>query len=244
MDSIKEVRGQRRSGGISFYFPQIHRGSSELQSLFESAANANFGMIMPKTAGGDGSDFAQGMVSMGFPFLRPSRNRCDLYACYAGLKMILDLLKHGGNYRNGAMGLNDVTFHLDVCTDSGYAWKLLQDIDELSDLGSLRTLDDFCDAYVKIKKRDMSDDDVNNKAALSFVNPDILYALCINLRKLVDGKVADADGNIISVGCSNSIRFMHSGEMLGQNSGLDFSSQMMFFSKRAAMWQFSVAKTL
>ena len=227
LDSIKEVRGQRRSGGLSIYFPQIHRGSEELQQLFEEATSSSFGMIMPKTAGGSGSDFSCGIVSWGFPFLRPSRNRCDLYACYAGLKVILQLLKQAANRIN----LKDVTFDIDVCTDSGYVWNLLQNPAELYKLGKLENLDGFLESYGKTSNQ-----------PISLANPELLYPLLATMAKLIDGTVENNEGKTLSIGVGNNVQFIHSGEMLGLNNGLDFSNQMMYLSKRAAMWQFERAK--
>jgi len=244
-DNIKEVRGQRRSGGISLYFPQIHhQDSPSLQRLFESCSESCFGTIMPKTKGGDGTDYSCGIVSLGFPFLRPSRNRCDLYSCYAALKVIAEMLQQVED-KDGR--LKDANFHIDICTDSGYAWTLLQQSDRLAHLGQNLSLDDFCHAYQYSDIRQGSNVDgasdnhkyggkeiktsFNREAQiLSYVNPDLMYAICLTLRKVAAGK--------------NNIRFIHSGEMLGQNLGLDFSNQMTFFSKRAAMWQYSRTKTI
>ena len=88
-DNIDTARGMRKAGGIAIQIPQVTQIVERLDSKFQEATRMSFGMIMSETEGGINPH--KGFILAGFPFPRPYRNRCDLYACHGALKVVLQL---------------------------------------------------------------------------------------------------------------------------------------------------------
>merc|ERR1712194_821525 len=113
----------------------------ELKKWFQNWADSSIGSVMPEDS--YGSDFSCGRISLGFPYLRPSRNRCDSYACHAALKIVFQLLNQAAKGRN----LNNVNFYVDICSDSGYTWSLLHNSTALLKWGESDTKEDFVSVF-------------------------------------------------------------------------------------------------
>jgi hypothetical protein len=131
-DSSAEVRGIRRTGGMALKFPHFHQDKpeEELAHRIRLAAKKSFGQIMPLNDDGQGTCYSEGRILVGFPYLRPSRNRCELYACHEALKIVGNLLKQESSLENE-------TVQVQICTDSDYAWNLLSNTSRLHAWGSV-----------------------------------------------------------------------------------------------------------
>jgi len=224
-DDSNIVRGTRRAGGLAIHFPQINMGNEELVRRLQLASDSSFGVIMSEAEGG--SKFRDGLVMSGFPFLRPSRNRCDLYACHSALKLILHFL------RQAAMTINmkNVAVKIEICTNSAYAWKLLHDSDRVARWGEYSFLEEF---------------KFDGKGPSSLANPDLLFPLCKTFDRLVKKDLDDGEDCYknpkICIGKSVDIRFIHSADATYLRN-LDYPvSKVDQLAKEAAMWQFCRAK--
>jgi hypothetical protein len=208
-DSSNQVRGMRRAGGIALYFPQIdqYQHGPELSMRLRLAAENSFGQIMP--ADEDGSYYNDGRILSGFPFLRPSRNRCELYACHHALKVVNHLLKHEANL----VSLKNDTVHVDVYTDSDYAWKLLHNTTRLHAWGESQN------ALV-----------YNGPGPASRVNPDLLHPLSRTYYRLVEQQ--DTNGQRLELGKQVIVNFHHAAGSLGS---------LHDYAKKAAIWMDSRA---
>ena len=208
------VRGVRKSEGISISILE-QTVTDHLADLLRSAANACFGSIIP-----DGlTDFDMGVICVGSSILKPSRRRCDLYACHAGLKICSHILK---NQSDGA----NKTVIFRIFTDSQYSFDLLKNSRELDKWASKKSLLDFTMSF---KKED------NNVQPLHFVNSDLLFPLCQTYKRLVEGKYAAV-----------SVEFLHISDIgspfLSNPYYQEFLSNATRSAKDAAFWQFNRAK--
>lgn len=210
-DDIKQARGKRKSGGIAIMLPQLRTEKNHFD--FESAMKKSFGMIMPKEEGGSNPDNA--VVLVGFPFLRPSRNRANLYAVHGALKVVLQLLNEVSTKRD----MKHTKTTLDIYTDSSYAWKLLKNSTQLENWGSFSSVDDFV---------------FDGVGSVSMANRDILFPLAKNVHIMINKQIISRSGEKINFG-DLEINFLFSGS---HESNYNYMREINSYSKKAAKWQF------
>lgn len=275
-DNSKEARGQRRSGGVSLYFPQIHYSpsSGNIQSWFSNAAESSFGILVPSplttstsaksstTKTISSSYLNHGRILVAFPYLRPSRNRCDLYACHAALKVLLQLTKSLNNNKEGQKNIfqdkKHVKFNnIDILTNSEYCWNLLKDSDKLYRWGEreynlivreqqrknrlYKTADNEQQTFFKNNDEEL----MSLPASLTPYNAnlDILYPLAFSYYRLVRNLSSLSNKGNHQVEPRN-IKFLHTGEINIKHREIDYDEEMKYFSKQAALWQHERAKMI
>ena len=213
-DATNQVRGTRRAGGMVLYFPQVNdQHCPELAMRLRHAAERSFGQIMPTTENGEGTCYTEGRILIGFPYLRPSRNRCELYACHDALKVVGQLLKH----ESSLVPLENKTVQVHVYTDSDYAWMLLHNTSRLHAWGATVNEKDFI---------------YDGPGPVWRANPDLLHPLCRTYFRLVEQQ--DTDGTAMVFGRQVNVTFHHAtGSMTSLHT----------YAKQAAMWMDQRAKT-
>lgn len=210
-ENINQARGKRRSGGLAILLPQLHNTGFEFD--FISATKMSFGMTMPQDDGAVKQ--SNELVRVGFPFLRPSRNRCDLYACHGALKLVLQLLKQ-------IAAKKDVQYtevSVKIYTDSSYAWKLLKNSTTLDRWGAGSSAEEFL---------------YDGAGTLAMANPDLLFPLAQNLHRMVNKKFTDYSGEKVTIG-DIKIDFYHSGD---DQLSYEYIRELNLHSTNAAKWQF------
>jgi mTERF. len=217
-DDINTVRGTRRAGGIAIQFPQLTEAGEVFHSRFQDATRLSFGMIMPRT---DISNLPQyGLVQAGFPFLRPSRARCELYACHGALKVTLQLLKQTAEEKN----MRDVDVNIDIYTHSTYAWNLLKDSEILLDWGSASTVEDV---------------HFDIPGPLSLANTDLLFPLTKTMHRMANNAVINRSRNKrLCIGRTVNIRFQYIGDLLYDEEIGKVTKELQYAAKKAAIWQY------
>jgi hypothetical protein len=180
----------------------------------------SFGMIMPHTE--DGACSEDGIVQAGFPFLRPSRARCDLYACHGALKVILQLLKQAAEVRD----MRETTVNIVIYTDSTYAWNLLKDTDSLLELGSAPTQ---AEASFEVS------------GPLPLANPDLLYPLTKTMHRMTNNAVINRRRNKrLCIGKNVNISFRYVGDLSFDKDNNQRFRDLHTSAKLAALWQFKM----
>ena len=210
-DNLGIARGKRRSGGLAIMLPQLHENSIDFD--FRSAIKNSFGLTMPEREGG--SNLSQNLVLVGFPFLRPSRNRCDLYACHGALKVILQLIKQIRDRKES----KDTKVIVSVITDSSYAWKLLRNTTKLEHWGSISSTEDFV---------------FDGVGSPAMANLDLLFPLTKTVNRILNNEIVDSSGAKISIG-DITMTFSHSGDVKGSYK---YINEVNSLSVKAAKWQF------
>ena len=210
-DNINEPRGKRKSGGIAIYFPQLKSANINLD--FESAKKMSFGMPMPDDL--ISSTMKRSTVLVGFPFLRPSRNRCDLYACHGALKVVSQLLKQLSNQRE----FRNTDVNVAVYTDSSYVWKLLRNDTLLEAMGASES------------EKNLMNFGVSNQA---MANPDLLFPLTKTMHRIRHKELINTSGKRIVIGDVN-ISFHHSSDDDGSQTAF---KDLKSLSNVASKWQF------
>ena len=233
-DDINSVRGARKAGGLAMHFPQMDSTKNKSMESLQLAASTSFGMIMPEGPTMNGSNFQNGLILVGFPFLRPSRNRCELYACHGALKVILQMLKSGSLSLLGGERLMDPTTKnstivIEICTESSYAWNLLKNTDNILRWGETPTLNEFI---------------YDGEGPTELANPDLLFPLSKTVYNIMTGNFMVQgkkynQANLIS-NHSVHIKFSHSQEILQSKDA--YLSKINHFAKNAAIWQFNRLK--
>lgn len=147
-------------------------------------------MIIPE--GDGGSNANEGLVLVGFPFLRPSRNRCDLYAYHGAIKVALQLLKQSAAEKD----MQDFDVDIVICSDSSYACNLLKNSEKVTYWGLAPTIEDFelVGAYPN--------------------NPDLLNPLAKTMHRVVNSDDTDKYGKKLCVGNNVNVVFHHSPNFL------------------------------
>lgn len=245
-DNPNGVRGVRKSDGItvslvSFTSPQ--ENDNGLASRLRSAANACYGTILPEE--NNLTNYENGLVCIGASVLRPSRRRCDLYSCHAGLKICLQLLKHSAIAAGERYFTRKVI--IEIFTDSQYALDLLKIPQQLDRWANQKSISEFANTYQKTKREG------NDEALppLHFVNSDILFPLCQTYKRLKDGKYSkntyeqfsDTEGQLWG---KVSVEFRHVGDkdspfLLNQHYR-KYLSNATRVANEAAVWQYNRAK--
>ena len=194
-ERYREVKGRRKAGGMSMFFPQL-RGSHTGEKLLRAAAERCFAnQIMPHSENYNGTRYCDGVVLVGYPYTRPSRNRCGLYVCRDVLRVIFELL----SLESSCPKLQKSTVEIDIFTESSYAWNILQNSTSLLRWGSSVRKDDFV---------------YDGDAPKWKVNPDILYPLSRTYFRVVKQDLVPRDGRIpASLAQALHIRYRHQSEV-------------------------------
>ena len=212
-DSSAEVRGIRRTGGMALTFPHIHSDPpEELAHRIRLAAEKSFGQIMPLNEDGEGTCYGKGRILIGFPYLRPSRNRCELYACHEALKMVGQLLKQE------SASLENETVQVNIYTDSDYAWNLLSNTTRLHAWGSIENEKDFI---------------YDGPGSSWRANPDLLHPISRTYYRLME-QVDSDDVTQLVLGKQVNVAFHHAAGCL--------PTELHEYAKQAAMWMNQRAK--
>ena len=216
-ENISNVRGRRKAGGIAVHFPQKQYNDEIQNERFSLATKRSFGTIVPD--GSDGSNGNNGLILTGFPFLRPSRNRCDLYACHGALKMVLQFLKLAAEEKD----MKNVDVDIHICSDSTYSWKILNDSDQVLRWGAAPSIEAF---------------KYDGFGPEALANPDLLYPLAKTMSRVVTSDISQTaqNGERICLGNNIRVQFQYSGEVLSGNSYMESLNQC---ARRAARWQFN-----
>jgi len=214
-DDFEQVRGFRRAGGMCLYFPQVAHGSEALVERLRQATIRSFAQIMPENEGG--TCYTQGSILNGYPYLRPSRNRCELYACHDALKVILQLLNQEAEINSNSSLLKA---KVDIYTDSDYAWKLLRNHTRILEWSSF-----------------VSEEAVNYEGPgqRSWANLDLLYPLSRTYSRLV----ALTSRGFNASGPTLGIQFRH----CTSDGVSDYSSVLAQKALIAANWSYQCAST-
>jgi hypothetical protein len=178
----------------------------------------SFGMIMPRK---EISMFPRyGLVQAGFPFLRPSRARCDLYACHGALKVSLQLLKQAAEERD----LRDVNVNIQIYTPSPYAWNLLKDTESLLEWGSASTVEEV---------------NFDIPGPLSLANRDLLFPLTKTIHRMTNNAVINRRRNKrLCIGKNVNIFFRCIGDLQYDDAIGNFTRSLQSAAKEVAVWQF------
>lgn len=216
MEKLNSARGYRKAGSIAIYLPQIrHSRNSILYDRLNDAMKMSFGMIMPEDIGG--SCLQDGTVLAGFPFLRPSKNRCGLYAAHGALKVVLQLLKQAAIERD----MSNVDIDISIYTDSTYAWKALKNTETL----------------LEIAEKSM-DIDIEKNALNSHSNSDLLIPIAKTIHRMVSNSVVNRRGERLTIGRNLQIKFLHTGDVLYDSFSGESFQNLQSAAKKTAVWQF------
>jgi hypothetical protein len=217
-DDINTVRGRRRAGGIAIQIPQITEGGEIFHARFHDATRLSFGMIMPRKENSPLPKY--GLVQAGFPFLRPSRARCELYACHGALKVALQLLKQTAEEKD----MRHIDVNVDIYTHSTYAWNLLKDSESLLDWGSASTVEDV---------------NFDIPGPLSLANTDLLFPLTKTMHRMTNNAVINRSRNKrLCIGKNVNISFRYIGDLYYDEEIGKVTRVLQNASKEAAIWQY------
>lgn len=215
-DDIHLARGSRKAGGIALHFP-LH--GLELGVQLRSCTEQAFGNTMPESD--MGSNFSNGLILCNFPYSRPSRNRCDLYACHCALKLINQLIKYACLIRRNR---TDFDVRVRICTDSSYAWKILQDTERLLRWGSGESIDAFV---------------FDGGCPESLANVDLLFPLAQLLHKMIQGHLLERIDEKHSLLKQLSIEICHSTDILLDRVPDGYMKNLNVLATYAAAWGYS-----
>lgn len=189
-DSRSRVRGSQQKGGLSLFFPQVAYGSPQFKSKFAQIARACFTQSVPES---EYNFFGKdGIASVGFPGLWPSRTRTELAACHCALRAVLLMLVQEAGSNPHSKGER---FQVDIYTGSESVWRLLRNESRLLEWGEYESAKLFKSSAVWVKASS---------------NADLLLPLCRTvLRMMRYCSVVDQNGNSIRLGKQVKIRFLH-----------------------------------
>jgi hypothetical protein len=218
---VSGARGTRKAGGHSIYVPQlqgIHTGGK----LLRAAAERCFTNLMP--SGTEGTSYADGLMLLGYPYKRPTKSRCGLYVCRDALRFVCELLLN-----NRDSEFKESTMHIDIFTDSNYAWELLNNSTDLLRWGAYQRKDDF-----------LFDGDTPEWKA----NIDILYPLSRTYYRLVEQDFLPEKGNSTKfpkpVAEEIKVHFRHKSEV-GWSQEDSTLHTIDSYAEKAAAWQYERA---
>ncbi|CAJ1963510.1 unnamed protein product [Cylindrotheca closterium] len=243
---VDGLRGRRKAGGSSLYVPQL-QGSHRGAKLLRTAAERCFSnLLMPSTTDTDvGTNYADATMLLGYPYNRPSKNRCGLYACREALRLAIEVLQ--ANQVEGSKDeLKEFKIHVDVFTDSNYAWEIVKNSDDLKRWGEAPTRGGF---------------EYDGSVPKHRVNTDILYPLSRTYFRMVEQDFLPAiatQRNIRRVGAAAAtavtpakeaeplakeitVQFRHTSEVAAWCKEGSRVHKLAEYSEKAAMWQYERA---
>lgn len=209
-DSDGNVRGISQVGGMAIQIAQ-RLSARQLKIAAESSTTA---VISEKEE--PGSNFDTGLILLKFPHLRASRHRCDLCACELALKIILNFLKESA----ASYDLSNFNVRVEICSDSFYVYKMVQNRDNLLRWGSYPSLENFV---------------YEGSGPKSLANPDILYPLS---QYVVDLTSCRSRNDDICIGKSVNVVFKHTSEVCSGLVSELTTRQMNEYARQAAMWAY------
>lgn len=221
-DSRSRARGSQQKGGVSLFFPQVAHGSTHFRLRFAQIARACFPQSVPETE----YDFLarDGLTSVGFPGLRPSRTRTELAACHSALRAVLLMLvqEAGSNPLS-----KDENFQIDIYTGSESVWRLLRNESRLLEWGGYDSTKSFKSSDVGL---------------MASNNADLLFPLCKTLSRMMQFcTVMDQNGNSIRLGKQVKIRFLHTSD---GDSDDDSIRALGAVARVAAQWYYGKGNSL
>ena len=221
------VRGRRRAGGLALHFPQVD-GFYFGKALRAAAESLLGGQVMPPCE--NGTTYCDGVVLIGYPYLRPSRNRCSLYACRDALRLVQNLL---AIQRSACPEFENATVTVEVFTDSIYAWSLIRNTTRLLQWGSFSRKEDFYN---------------DGEGPEYSANLDILYPVARTYYRLVQQEFLPAKGvenPLPQLAKEVKVRFRHISEArqdAGESPMDPTATKIGEFAARAAEWQYERAR--
>ncbi|CAB9513790.1 mitochondrial transcription termination [Seminavis robusta] len=159
-DNASQARGLRRVGGIAVAIPGMLSVSSTAILLQQAIDDCSQGQLLRLKK----NDGALSGALLGYPLLLPSRRRCSLFACLVALRIVTRyvalltgaITKQQRNLGQPETGSNatistsarrpssvPLPTHVDIVTDSTYAFGLLNDTARLLDWAMAPTQADF-----------------------------------------------------------------------------------------------------
>lgn len=233
------------------YIPQLEESFSGAKFLRAAAEQCFSNLLMPSTTDtAMGTNYADATMLLGYPYNRPSKNRCALYACREALRLATEIL-HTNRADGASDELKGCKIHVDVFTDSNYAWKIVKNHDDLKRWGEATSRADFV---------------YDGSLPKHTVNTDILYPLSRTYFRLVEQDflpaainqmsngetdTAAASSNNVTEAVSHkaveplaeeiSVQFRHTSEVSGWCKEDSRVHQMAEYSEKAAMWQYERA---
>ena len=219
------ARGIRKSNGVSLLFPQVSRfkDSGYFEDLVYAAAHSGFGQILPE---GHGTNLSKGIICIGNTILKPSCRRCDLYACHAGLKLCLQILKLSGYKTLGKH------FSINIYTSSQYAWDILRDPERLSKWAMYSDIHSLKTALFE-----------DQEMPIPLFNVDLLHPLSQTFSRIIDNDGRLTNGSKSHHGKA-SIKFGHTNDYDSPFQG-DYKEEIFYATsaaRKAAIWQFECAR--
>lgn len=216
-DNFDSARGRTKSGGLALSISADRRDVESRQMLeqLHVAARSSFGIHVPITVDDD-----EKRILAVFPFVNPSRNRCELFACYGALRVIESFV----NQR-----LDNIQHVLDfkVFTNSNYAWKLVRNKDRLNQLG------------LAVSSQEML---AQLDESASFPNIDIFHPLARIFCRLNQAK-PDKSSSHSNDHCVR-IEFAHNMDNALTNGGTLIARDLNRHAEMAAMWQYNRERNL
>jgi hypothetical protein len=217
-DRSDVARGASRTGGVCMKVvnnDEMTENHDSTTESFRAAATRCFGVLVPH-AGKD--------VLAVFPLINASRNRCDLFALWAALRVLETFVKT--RRRKG----DARTYDVKIFSDSNYALKLVSNRDRLLTLGSC-----FTHSQELLSEFNMNQ---------SYVNIDILHPLSRSFSRLNGQDEPPQSRNRQVLGCT--VQFLHSMNDIQDGSARDWPGGTAGFVKflkmsatGAAKWQYN-----
>ena len=175
-----DIRGIRRSGGMAFHIDDWSR--DDWRRIVNSIWRGRKLRLLP----------GEKTMVIGYPYTRPSRPRCTLYAVREALRLVQEWLSHDAGTKTEAK--------IEILVDS-FVVDYLQDTDALYTWGSVDKMEDF---------------EFTGEGPRYRANPDILYPLARSYYNLVSRSSSNvtitfrrADSRETAAGAMLAAKLMH-----------------------------------
>lgn len=206
-DRIDIPRGSSRTGGVCLKVAEadLHRDFGDVVNDFHAAATACFGVVLNPVAGD--------AILLVFPLLNASKNRCDLFACWAALRVLETLIK--ARRKSG----DNNEYDIKIFSDSNYALKLASNTHRLLKLGKSFTFSQELLTSLGMNR--------------AYSNVDILHPLARSFSRL-NGQEEPPQSRNKAVD-RTKVQFLHTMESKTTDTGILVERH----AKTAAKWQYS-----
>ncbi|KAL7461854.1 hypothetical protein ACHAXS_002256, partial [Conticribra weissflogii] len=215
-DDFNSARGRTKSGGLALRVSVDRRGTEtgNIIKQLQFAAQSSFGIHIPLNVVDD-----ENVILAVFPFVNPSRNRCELFACYGALRVVESFVNQFQDSQH--------ILEFKVFTDSNYAWKLVGNKDRLNQLGLAASSRELLAQLDESK---------------SFPNIDIFHPLARIFCRL-NGPTFDNSSTLGNVHCVR-IEFAHNMDNVLTNGGTLIARDLNRYAMMAASWQYNRERNL